>query len=150
MPRCNAAMQTSASRPYAVVPAPAQQMVLLAVDPGKLPKAGAAAAEAAQQAAAAVGAPSAAEEFDANPRTMQQAVDNLARFTSDKPAGADSAACNQPGWRLPAHELTLLASHGRPRSTALEQRTAHCQSVSGTHGALRPQCTLSCHPSRPL
>lgn len=68
-------LETSASRPYAVVPAPEQQMVLLAVDP-KLPKAG----------AAAVGAASAAEEFDANPRSMQQAVDNLARFTSDKPA----------------------------------------------------------------
>ena len=30
----------------------------------------------------------AADAFDVNPRTMQQAVDNLARFTSDQPSGA--------------------------------------------------------------
>ena len=50
--------------------------------------------EAAQQAAAAIGsAPDAAEVFDANPRTMEAAVANLARFTSDRPAGAAAADC---------------------------------------------------------
>lgn len=55
-------------------------VVLLAVDPAAAP----------QQAAAALGAPDAAEEFDANPRSMEAAVANLARFTPDKPAGARS------------------------------------------------------------
>ena len=46
---------------------------------------------AAEPAAAAPEAATvpAAEAFDVNPRTMQQAVDNLARFTSDQPAGAN-------------------------------------------------------------
>lgn len=52
--------------------------------------------EAAQQAAAVVdSAPVAAESFDANPRSMEAAVANLARFTSDTPAGASANHCRQ-------------------------------------------------------
>ena len=133
-------MQTSAARPYAVVPAPAQQLLLLAVDPAAVLQSGTAKQvwdagssrscrmckccstadvnvlacgqaaqhwqeakpclacmqEAAQQAAAVVdSSPDAAEVFDANPRSMEAAVANLARFTSDTPAGAAAYDCKR-------------------------------------------------------
>lgn len=75
-----------------MVPAPAQQLVLLAVDPKEVQQPGVAAQEAAQQAAAAIGAADAAEAFDDNFRSMEAAVANLARFTSDEPAGATAIA----------------------------------------------------------
>lgn len=79
--------QTAAAKPHAVVVSPEQDLVLLAVEPSA-----ASAVTATQQQAAAAGdadaAAPAAEVFDANPRSLQQAVENLARFTSDQPAVA--------------------------------------------------------------
>lgn len=126
-----------------MVPAPEQQLVLLAVDPAAVLQSGTAnqvrntffslakhqslavsrgqavqhwhsamlclacMQQAAQQAAAVVGgAPDVAESFDANPRSMEAAVANLARFTSDTPAGAAANNCKHS---LIKHRLHIIA-----------------------------------------
>ncbi len=91
--------QTSAAKPHAVVVSSQQDLVLLAVEPDVLhapgsvtqPTAAAATAGAAGAEAPTAPAVPTAEEFDANTRSLQQAVENLARFTSDQPAGAAQA-----------------------------------------------------------
>ena len=96
--RC--ALQTTATPPFAAVVDAATDSLLLALDPeGPVPT------PSSENLAAVSGAGAATEEataivedvqeVDVNPRSLQQAVEALAKFTSDEPAPGGAPALGQ-------------------------------------------------------